>query len=179
MRYFILFIVTLFSINTFAGVYSYTDENGAVVFTDTPTNNATQLSIDTTPPPPPVAQPIAKPTTEVNTPVVAVSLNEPKAYTSFQIVSPKDQETIQNQPTITVIVNTTPPLQSGDIVQILLDGKPWGRAASQTSFSLPRPDRGTHIVSAMLIKKNRQIIKSSNANTVYIHQAHLGTPPPR
>src|SRR5437588_8336323 len=67
---------------------------------------------------------------------------ERKPYSTFMIVSPKDQETIQNQPVIPVEITTEPKLQDGDRIQLLLDGKFWGEPAPSTHFEMVQVNRG-------------------------------------
>lgn len=178
MRQFILIMLTLFLSFAYAAqIYMNQDKNGNVTYSDTPLS--------------PNSQPIATPTGNIvsGTPTAApMPGNNPlapnplldtvnsgnKAYTSFDIATPANGETIQNQPGMSVIITITPPLQPGDYVQVFLDGRPWGKAGPMTAFSFVTPDRGTHSVSAKLFNKDNQVLKTSSSNTFYVHQAALG-----
>lgn len=176
MRYFLFIFASIFVIKTFAGVYTYTDSQGNVVFTDSPqsNSNAQRLTTEDIGQPVVVPRPTAQ-TAEATNNTAADSENQ--QYTSLQIVSPKDQETFQNQPNIKVEVATLPPLQKGDKIQIFLDGVAWGPAQPIIRFSFLRPDRGTHTISAKLLDKNQKVLLETKPITVFIHQAHLGNFP--
>jgi hypothetical protein len=189
MRYFLL-LLAAFTITAIAGVYTYQDSAGAVVFTDSPeTPNAQRLTSDEIGKPMVVPSPqrASSDATDDNS---AGPDNRRRmrnqagamqagnaAYKNLAIISPQDKETIQNQPVIPVSVTTDPVLQKGDSVQIYLDGKPWGPAKPQTQFTFTQPDRGTHTLSAVILNSSQQILLQTQPITVYIHQAHLGNFP--
>jgi hypothetical protein len=158
-------------------VYMQTDQNGNVTYSDMPADNARPVNlpqVSTAPAPQPKQAPAAAPA-PTTTPVPVPVGNKP--YTEFDLVSPVDQETIQNQPSIPVEVKVEPELQPGDKVQIMLDGAPWGPPAPSIHFVFNAPERGTHTMSAELINGSQQVIKETNTVTVYIHQAHNGGAP--
>jgi hypothetical protein len=75
-----------------------------------------------------------------------------------------------------VKVEATPALQEGDLIQIYVDGGPTGNAMHQSVFEVTIPDRGTHIVSAAIFDKSMKLLKRSNSITIFVHQAHIGSP---
>lgn len=183
-----LFILLL-SISTlsFADVYQSIDQNGNISYSDTPSNDQSKkLSnseisqsstvVTTTRAP----QPSGTEGNANNNPASNIAENKSvkKPYMQFAIVSPSNEATIQNQPNISVDIKIDPSLQEGDVIQILLDGTPWGAPNATTHFEFPQPNRGVHIISAKLIDKNQIVLKQSNAVRVYIHQAHIPTQPP-
>ena len=93
-------------------------------------------------------------------------------YLSFSIESPLDQETIQNQPNITVKLSIKPDLQENDKIQIYLDGKPWGLAQASTQIDLGRLERGMHQLHAEIIDKEMRFLRKSAVITIYVHYAH-------
>ncbi len=109
----------------------------------------------------------------------ATTTPAPKPYVRFTLISPEDGESIQNQPVIYVNFDVDPPLQSGDMIQVFLDAKPWGQALATTHFSFTAPDRGTHYLYGVLLAKDQRILKQSARITIYVHQAHIPTQPPR
>jgi hypothetical protein len=179
MRY--LFTVLLFCVPVIcsADIYKQVDQNGNVTYSDTPLgNNSVKIaapdvntvpSTTTQPALPPSTTPPAAPEN------MAVTKSANKPYTVFMISSPSNQETIQNQPFITVHIKIDPPLQEGDSIEIYLDGNPWGKPQTTTQISFITPERGTHEISAKLFDRNMQVLKVAPANTIYIHQAHLGS----
>lgn len=179
MRYFFCLLLCCFTMAVFANVFTYKDAQGNVVFTDTPTNsNAQPLSSED------IGKPIVVPSRNTATQTDDKTKTDNLAdqhqnYTSLEIVTPKDQETFQNQPNITVEVSTTPKLQKGDLIQIFLDSTPWSPPQPIIRFSFMRPNRGTHTLTAKLLNKNQQVLLETKPITIFVHQAHLGNFPVR
>ena len=168
MKYFIslLFFITL---NGYAQVYEQQDQQGNTTYSDLPlqaskevsaqsssTNTSTITSTNTT-----SSLPIKKLTVE----------NKNHLYNTFSITTPKNQETIQNQPLIPVKLKLDPKLQEGDRIQLMLDGKPWGNPEANNEINMSLVDRGTHQLSAVIFDKNQTVIKQSETITIYVHHA--------
>ncbi len=169
MRYVLMIILLFTSLVCLAAIYFQKDANGNIIYSDTPlTDNAQSINIPSTKhsSTPPVSPPIPSDT-------AAKKDIGNKAYTTFFIVSPTDQETIQNQPVITVSINIDPKLQSGDKIQLYVDGKAWGGAEANTQFTLDHIDRGIHQLYAVLLNQNGITIKQSNNVTLYVHYASV------
>jgi len=171
------------SITSYANVYMQTDNNGNVIYSDTPIKkNAQKIdvpAINTTSSTPPQPTESNIPSSTNSQPTVMTMQIVKKPYTTFVIRSPADQETIQNQPKIAVDISIDPDLQSGDVIQVYLDGNTWGKPLPSTHVEFTAPDRGIHQISAKLMDKNGKVLKETPSNTVYIHQANLGASPPR
>lgn len=181
MRYLFSVFLLLLSLACCAAIYMQIDRNGNVVFTDTPNaqlkratllygnQNITQQSRS--------GLSMAKEAqTVTQQEEIAEQASVRKPYVQFEFSSPVDQQTIQNQPIISVDMHVAPPLQDGDKIQIYLDGNPWGSANSSTHFDFTAPYRGVHSLSAKIVDDNNQIIAQTDDMTIYVHQAHLGSP---
>jgi hypothetical protein len=160
-------------------IYKTIDANGSTTFSEKPLNsNSVSVVLPTA-----NTAPSTTSTSTIQTvPSVPVTNtivieNTKKEYTTFDITSPANEETIQNQPVIPVSINLIPALQLGDKIQIYLDGAPWGQAMPSTKFEFTAPDRGTHVIYAEILDKNLKILKRTNSNTIYVHQAHIGSAP--
>lgn len=182
MKYVLVSLVFLFmtSITYSDQIYQSVGPNGQATFSDKPINsNSVPIKTPTVNTAPSTSSPATTvqdaPTNTVAEPGKVDSKNKP--YTLFDISSPADQETIQNQPVIPVTIQIEPKLQSGDSIQIYLDGKPWGTALPTTRFQFTAPDRGTHTLSAVLFDKNMVALKDSATHTIFVHQAHIGNAP--
>lgn len=175
MKYIYLFFLLFFiSFNCAADVYYEENKNGATVFSDQPlSDNARKIDNSE------LNQTSTVETPTANTNATTEQTNSPnkniikKPYTAFKMVSPVNQETIQNQPSISVSMAIDPALQRGDKIQIYLDSVPWGAPLASTNFSFPAPERGTHTISARLIDSNQLTIDQTSPITVYIHHTHL------
>lgn len=195
----ILFLMFLtFAQLSYAIIYKQTDESGNVVYSDTPkTENAEIIQIPT--------QSNYKSTRTSTSSEVGISqsskalskedLNKIEqgakasadeevmpvgkkraSYTEFKIVSPADQETLQNPVTIPVRIAVEPELQLEDKIQVLLDGQKVGQPELSTSFNVPGVERGTHSISAVIIDPRNIIIKESNKVTVFVKRTNLNSP---
>jgi len=185
MKYFFIILIFLFPLVSHADIYKTIDANGNVTYTDKPTNsNSVPVVIpkgNTAPASPgssannSVSQE-SPPADNSTTAVVVMPQNTKKPYVKFAISSPADQESIQNQPNLGVKLDVDPALQEGDTIQVYVDGGPTGNAMHQTTFDLPIPERGTHILSATIFDKEMKVLKRSNSITIFVHQAHIGSP---
>lgn len=95
-----------------------------------------------------------------------------KPYLVFSISSPKDQDTIQNQPSIPVTLTVEPALQTGDLVQLFYDGKPLDQPAASTTLDLPTLERGVHQVYAVIFSKG-VIVKQTNTITLNVQRVSI------
>ncbi|OGT50950.1 MAG: hypothetical protein A3F17_08165 [Gammaproteobacteria bacterium RIFCSPHIGHO2_12_FULL_41_15] len=100
--------------------------------------------------------------------------NTESTYTTFALTAPEEQQTFQNQRTIPVVLTVDPALRTGDKIQLLVDGEPYGDPQAQTGLTLQNLPRGTHAIQATLLDKTGQPIKTSNAATIYVHYANIG-----
>lgn len=188
MRYVLLISLFVCSLAHAADVYQQQSKTGGVVYSDVPQSpNATVVQTAPANTAPTTAAPEAPSSASEETPATpsgaattsaqqgaAQTTEVHKPYTTLYIASPANEETIQNQPVIYVSVKVEPSLQKGDKIQIFLDGNPWGKSLASTRFQFTAPDRGTHSISAELIDEQNKILKTSGANTIYVHQAHIG-----
>ncbi|MCX4190100.1 DUF4124 domain-containing protein [Methylophaga sp. OBS3] len=165
MKYWPL-ILLFTAITATAGVYRSVDENGNVVFTDQPAENAEKIVL-----------PQASVYTPVDVPEEITS-NEfddqseqldgedmpPAPSYALQIVSPQDDQAIRvNDGNLTVNIQIQPALnqQRGDLIQLQMDGLPYGDPRPSLSFGLPNVDRGTHTLSAVVMNINGEVLANS------------------
>lgn len=164
-----------FSLSTAAGLYKGLDEEGNVVYSDTPFDNAKEIN----PPPLTVTKPIkVKPKETVKDP--AEEANPGTSYTKFNIVSPTNNQTIRNVPNLTVNLRLKPDLDviKGDNIWLFFDGKPLVKNSRSLSIPIGRADRGAHTVRAQLRSKTGKIIKSSNTITIHVKNSVAPVPAP-
>lgn len=176
MKYLLTILLFFYVLNCNAAIYQQEDNNGQKLYSDFPLNqDAKPVSLET---------PIQGKSSEnsASTPLsqnpqteVASSVKIVHSYSDFSIASPKDQETFQNQRYIPVEIKISPELQTGDKIQIYLDGKPAGPPVESVHVGLAEIERGTHQLSAALVSEDQQTLKQSQTITIYIHYANLGT----
>lgn len=172
----ILITTALLVTTAHAAVYMQESPNGSINYSDTPSSDAKKITVPT------VNSITTKhedstPATKSETESPAENQSDNTApgseatiYQKIEIVSPKNQETITNQPSIPVQVKTEPALQPTDKVQVMLDDSPVGTPVSSSYQEIGLVDRGTHTLSAMIIGPDNQVKKTSETITIYVHR---------
>ena len=173
----LLLTALMFSISADAGLYKGLDEEGNVVYSDTPFDNAWEIN----PPPLTVTKPFKIPPKEMVKDADEETASPATQYTQFNIVSPTDNETIRNVPNLTVNMQITPKLDiiKGDNIWLYFDGKPLVKNSRSLSIPIGRADRGSHMVQAQLRNKTGKIIKRSNLITIHVKQSFVPVAPPK
>lgn len=168
MKKWFLFVLFFVSIVSVAQIYMKIEKNGNVTYSDMPMPDAKTINIE-------VGQTEnaakAEPKAQEKTP-----LTTKKPYTIFHIISPKNDESIQNQPSLKVEVKLEPALQQGDKIQIYVDGKKTGPLFDKTSIDVGLVDRGTHELYAELVDTQQRNFMQSNVITINFHRARTGFP---
>ena len=177
MKHFLLLVlIGCYSNFVLADIYMQQDAHGNVTYSDTPLPNGKKIEVSETN----TSSELNTPSTVTATEIQAVKANPANqndlSYQTFLILSPKDQETFQNQPIIPVTVSIAPQLKKGHKVQIYLDGQPYGDALAAKNFELHEIERGIHQLAAVLLDANNKIIKESNTITIYVHRASVNSP---
>lgn len=126
-------------------VYKTVDENGNVIFTDKPSEEALEIKIKDL-------------DNSINNPnpgrykASAQKPEEEDKYESFAVTSPENGAGIRsNSGNVSISVSLAPSLNSGHKIIISMDGKEVG---SGTSVSLQNVDRGTHSITARVVDGN-------------------------
>ncbi len=163
MKFYGLLLILL-SGTGFAEVYRWIDENGNTVYSDQPVGNAEQIVLPEPSTYSPVVVPLAA--SEEMTEDVSSEDDEMPAAPSYQlqIASPQDDEAIRvNNGNLTVNIQIRPPLSQkrGDMIQLRMDGQPYGEPRSSLSFNLANVDRGTHTLSAVVMNASGEQLAQS------------------
>ncbi len=138
----IILVTLLAAFTVSAQVYRTVDENGNVVFTDTPpTTDAEQVTINPT---------NTTPATEIRepepAPVAEEEVIEEVEY-SVTITAPQDGGTIpMGTGSFTVIASVSPGLEKGESLQLLMNGTAEGAPQTQNSWDLVNVRRGEHSI---------------------------------
>ena len=180
LAFFLLLFLAFYNFS-YAAVYM-SQENGTTTYSDAPLSNSQEIDIpnvSSTVSTKPISSSTSTPTTPEgleNLPPIQPDKPGKLPYTELTIVSPKDQETFQNQPSIPIRLKVTPQLQANDKIQLLVDGNLWGEARSSTNFSLTEISRGVHSVSAVLLGEDQKVILTSNQISIFVQRSNLNSP---
>ena len=162
---------------TNAQFYKSVDEQGNIVYSDTPMPGAEQLT------PPPISTVESKPvpekssdeannTSEAGTEEPAKK--PPTRYTKFSIVSPGNDATIwDNSGSVPVSLLLEPPLdtENSHSVWVYVDGRAMVRKSQSLVQPLSGIDRGTHKIRAEIRDSNRKTLKRTQNITVHLKRA--------
>lgn len=156
-----------------AEIYKWTDSSGSVHYSDTPQPGAQRMElpgIQSFSPPDPGAQ-TQDPASDSQT---LGDINAVKGYKTLTIVQPADQATIRNnQGYVLVNVDIDPALKTGDSLQIVFDGNPFGKPQTNQSFAFSNVDRGTHSIAAQVLDKNGHMILTSQAIQFFMQRPRV------
>jgi len=160
----ILATLILLSFSSHAGLYKGLDDEGNVVYSDTPFKNAEVIT-------PPAITIMDAPKIK---PKPIVADNEEKVaetkYTHFNISSPKNDQTIWNEDQLTVVLQIKPALniELGHRTWLIMDGKALVKKSRSLSLLIGRADRGAHTLQAQVRNKKGEVIKRTKSITVHI-----------
>ncbi|MEX1201003.1 MAG: DUF4124 domain-containing protein [Methylophaga sp.] len=166
MKFYGLLLILLSS-SVFAEVYRWIDENGNTVYSDQPVDNAEQIVLPEASTYSPVVVPleVSDDSGETAEDVGSEDDEMPAAPNyQLQIASPQDDEAIRvNDGNLTVNIQIRPPLSQkrGDMIQLRMDGRPYGEPHTGLSFNLANVDRGTHTLSAVVMNASGEELSQS------------------
>lgn len=170
----VLLFFTLATPCVHAKIYTWTDENGVVHFSDQPNPQAKELKIDVPPPSkkaPTTAPKATDPSQGERHLLFDTELPKHTTPSSIQIMSPLHQQTIRNnEGIITVSAVANRAMDKGHTARLYLDGKAHGKAQTRLDWRLVNIDRGSHQLQVKLLKYGK-VIASSEKITVFLHRA--------
>jgi len=179
---FFLSVTLTMAIPVSAQVYKSVDENGTVIYSDTPPAKDAKpiklrpISIVEAPDYPKAAE-VAADKAEKDSGFSLRSLRS--NYKDFAIVAPKQDESIWHpQGPVTAAWNTRYQLQPGMQVTMILDGKEQAPTTAQI-IPLGNLDRGEHKLRAVLTDARQRNIASTATVTFHIRRPSIYTNPNR
>jgi hypothetical protein len=150
-------------------VYRTTDEQGNVVFSDTPPANTADTveridiqPINTAAPPEPLATPTAKPEQPEGTPF-NVTITDPANETSFPM----------GPGNFSARARVEPDMPNNGNLQLFVDGTPWGDPQRGATWALTNVFRGQHDLTVGLIDSAGESVAMSEPVRVYVHRPSI------
>ena len=158
-----LLITLIFNFTVHAGLYKGLDDEGNVVYSDQPFDNAQKFT-------PPSLSVVNTPKAEIKKEVIEEEKTAEFKYTDFDIVSPKDNQTIWNEPDLGVTVQLKPALNTaeGHNIWLLMNGKPLVKNSQSLLLSIGRADRGAHQLQAQVRDEAGKIVVRTRTIIVHI-----------
>lgn len=173
MRTLIYMVLITLASAASADVYRSVDEDGNIIFSDTPSEGAEKIELRD-------AQTVeSQPGTE-SFEYEPPKSDPPPRYKGVAITSPQDNEAVRaNNGNITIGMSVNPSLKPGDKLVLTMDGKEIASGRS-TSVSLENVDRGTHTLSARVVGRDGKTLASSESVKFHLlrHSVQHPGPPP-
>lgn len=166
------FSLILLTCASYAQVYTWTDSQGVVHFSDTPHPGAEKIQIPETQTFSPSTPTPKQETTPANHNTMSGSEH---SYTKVVIREPANQATIRNPQGYAVVsVAVEPQLSEGDKLQLLYDGSPLGDPQPNTVFELNGMYRGSHTIAIQVVNAEGKVLITSDTITIYMQQPRVG-----
>ena len=158
-----LLSLLVYAVTVDAGLYKGLDDEGNVVYSDQPFENAQKFT-------PPSLTVVNSPKAEIKKEVLEEEKTAEFKYTDFDIVSPKDNQTIWNEPDLGVTVQLKPALNTaeGHNIWLLMNGKPLVKNSQSLLLPIGRADRGAHQLQAQVRDEAGKIVVRTRTIIVHI-----------
>ena len=160
----LLLSATCFSFTADAELYKGLDAEGEVVYSDKPFTNSKKFT------PPPLSVVASPKVAPQKTPTAEAEESAEFKYTDFDITSPTSNQTIWDEPNVTVSLALKPDLNTvaGHSVWILMDDKAIIKNSQETNIPIGRLDRGSHQLQAQIRDQQGKMVIRSRAVVVHI-----------
>lgn len=178
MRQCLALLLLVFALPAAAQIYKYTDASGNTAYSNQPPNgtkaetvelpplNSVETVVPAAPPPLPATQ------TQSQT-------RNPQNAAAYQVLALKDlpqEEALRaNNGSFTVGVAIEPRLQPGHLLQLIVDGAPYGQPTNIPRLQVIELDRGEHSFSVQVLENQRSIQQSETVNLT-VQRVHVGKP---
>ena len=155
-------------------VWRWVDENGTIHYSDRPVAGAERIELEGAQSFPSAAPRPLPPRPEPRTQRDAAAR---QGYSSVQVTSPAEQETLWNIGSVLEVrVALQPPLQPGHRIDVYLDGQLRNVNAMSPSFTVPEVYRGVHRLRAVVLDSGGRELSSSEPVTFMVQQTSIQNP---
>lgn len=182
MRQCLALLLLVFALPAAAQIYKYTDASGNTAYSNQPPNGTKAETVEL----PPLnsvetvvpAAPPPLPATQTQTQSQSQTRN-PQNAAAYQVLALKDlpqEEALRaNNGSFTVGVAIEPRLQPGHLLQLIVDGAPYGQPTNIPRLQVMELDRGEHSFSVQVLENQRSIQQSETVNLT-VQRVHVGKP---
>ncbi len=169
-----LLITLIFSFTVRAGLYKGLDDEGNVVYSDQPFEDAEKFT-------PPSLTVFDAPKTETKKKATEEEKTAEFKYTDFDIVSPTNNQTLRDETNPTISLHLKPALNTteGHNIWLLMNGQPVVKNSQNTSLQISRVDRGAHQLQAQVKDKQGKIIARTRAIVIHVKNTAVPRKSPR
>lgn len=161
-------VLLLLTATAQAEVYKSINDDGQVVYSDRPGDNAERLRMPALPTYTP------QPVRSISRYSKAEHAQQQETYNGFEITAPADDSTIRNNIgslEITTLISPALMVPLGHTIQFYIDGSAHGVASDATALSVTNIDRGSHQLSASVLDADGKVLISTVPVTVHMKRA--------
>lgn len=147
-------------------IYVSRDANGVLVFSDSPSTGAEEVSLTTRP-------------NIMDSSSARFPEKKPEPAPTYKVIidQPEHKGTVRdNTGSVYISGSISPRFQRGFRVRLLLNGAAYGEPQNSAIFVLRDVDRGEHTLQLELIDQSGKLIATSPVTTFYLHRASLISP---
>lgn len=145
-------------------IYVWRNENGVLVFSDSPRPGAEEIQVkenDNVLP-------------SVNTKTLDINPNIVTEKFELEITQPEHEATIRdNTGSVYISGRIMPRFKRGFKVQLYIDDQPFESPSTQSIFILRDLDRGEHTIKMTLIDETGKVIATSPSKVFFMHRASV------
>jgi hypothetical protein len=154
-----------------ATVYKWIDENGVIHYSDQPHPNAEKVQVQA------VQTYKAPPATYTAGGGQSSAPSSGPVYRGCAVTQPVNGDSLPNPDSLTIVVQTDPPLRPGDQIFLALDGQPLnGGRPVAPQFVLSPVDRGSHALQAAVRDGDGALLCQTPSVAFEVHQPSLLNP---
>lgn len=173
-------LLSIAALPALAQIYTWKDADGNTIYSDRPHPDAKTIELrptNTVQPPPSSTSSQSSSASESSGAEIAQG-----RYRVLDITSPANDESLRsNEGTINLTINTDPPLASGHLLRVLMDGSlreeaVAGNGQPTQRLSLTNVDRGTHTLRAVVQDARGNVVQASGDVTVHIQRTSVNQP---
>ena len=170
MRSAIACLLLLATLPAAAQIYKYTDANGNTAYSNQPPDGRPSQSIEL----PPLNSVESAPKPAATT-LPATTVQVPQTtYSQLELTSLPTEEALRaNNGTFDVGVAISPRLRTGDLLQLVLDGQPYGQPSNVPRLQLVNIDRGEHNLAVQVLDSQQAVLQQSATLTFTVQRVHL------
>lgn len=182
MRQCLALLLLVFALPAAAQIYKYTDASGNTAYSNQPPNGTKAETVELPPlnsvetvvpaPPPPL------PATQ-NQNQNQNQTRDQQSAAAYHVLAlkdlPQDEALRANNGSFTVGVAIEPRLQPGHLLQLVVDGAPYGQPTNIPRLQVMELDRGEHSFSVQVLE-NQRLIQQSETVNLTVQRVHVGRP---
>ena len=176
MRQCLAFLLLVFALPAAAQIYKYTDTSGNTAYSNQPPNGTKAETVEL---PPLNSVETVVPAAPPPLPAPQNQNQNQQSAAAYQVLAlkdlPEDEALRANNGSFTVGVAIEPRLQPGHLLQLVVDGAPYGQPTNIPRLQVVELDRGEHSLSVQVLENQRSIQQSETVNLT-VQRVHVGRP---